>query len=130
MTCVLCQRRGKTWEGSDPRCAFESGVFDTNNWNCATMNALRDIAYREKQFGYWYRDDNLNASIGIVHARELRPGTDDDLQGYLVMTWYKDRGRTGQAWLMDDDDVPRPIAQGEAEAFLRMYSEENNGLHN
>ena len=22
MTCRLCKDRGKTWEGSDPRCAF------------------------------------------------------------------------------------------------------------
>jgi len=46
MACRLCEQRGKTWEGSDPKCAFESYGFSHDNWNCATMNRLREIAKR------------------------------------------------------------------------------------
>jgi hypothetical protein len=44
MACKLCNERGKTWNGDDPVCAFENGVFSNDNWNCATMNKLRNIS--------------------------------------------------------------------------------------
>ena len=44
--CPLCKKRGKTWEGDDPVCALKNGKFSDDNWNCATMNKLREIAIR------------------------------------------------------------------------------------
>lgn len=54
--CPRCQERGKTWHGEDPRCGFpDGGVFSPDNWNCATLNRLRELdrdgaAYTEDQW--------------------------------------------------------------------------------
>ena len=88
MKCKMCKARGKNWEGSDPKCAFESGVFSTENWNCATMNLLRDSTD-------WKRRDDMDAgSIGVIHT----------VWGYLVMLWYKDRGRTTDAYIITEGE--------------------------
>ena len=109
MPCGMCRERGKTWTGSDPRCAFENGVFNPDNWDCATMNALRE---RAEELGTDFRDDMAAASIGYV------PFESEDGAGYVVMTWYKDRGRTGQAIVMWDDEEPRPLTEEDALAAL------------
>lgn len=125
MPCKMCLERGKTWSGSDPTCAFNAGEFNTDNWNCATMNRLREIAtgylFPPPSGSFFARDDSDNASIGVL---PLGCGLDEDdwLQGYLVMTWYKDRGRTGQAWIMNDDDPPMCLTLGMAEAILTIYN--------
>ncbi len=106
MTCELCVERGKTWNGDDPTCAFENTHFSDTNWNCATVNKLRDIVYEgQKKFpvnvDYRYCEDQKYATIQI-----------DDLDGVdgalaLWMTWYKSRGRTEGAWLLFSDRPPR-----------------------
>lgn len=48
MTCKACEKRGKTWEGDDPRCAFEDREFD-DNWKCATVGLIRDICYEGQE---------------------------------------------------------------------------------
>ncbi|EMT54781.1 hypothetical protein I532_04215 [Brevibacillus borstelensis AK1] len=95
MPCKLCVERGKPWSGDDPRCAFERETFSPDNWNCATMNALRNIAEAQ---GHTHRDDMGPCSIGFV------PFEGDDA-GYIVMTWYKNRGRTGNAVVMRDSEI-------------------------
>lgn len=116
MPCKLCLERGKTWNGDDPKCAFEYDYFNTANWNCATMSRLRIIA---EQLGTIMRDDNSCACIGYVPLdADLyvpgRYGPPDMKSGYIVMTWYKERGRTGQALIMWDDEPPRPLTELEA----------------
>jgi len=120
VTCKLCTERGKTWNGDDPRCAFESGVFSTDNWRCATMSRLRGIA--EKR-GSSERDDNSCASIGYVPLdNDYVPMDAPEMDaGYIVMTWYKDRGRKGQALIMWDDEESRPLTLREAEEAIRVY---------
>lgn len=110
--CPRCQTRGKTWEGSDPRCAFPAGVFTPDNWNCATMNALRDLS---DALDRSWRDDNAAASMGYVPIGDALDGA----SGYVVMSWYKSRGRTGQAWTMWDDDTPHLTTLAEAEAAIQ-----------
>jgi len=105
MVCKLCQERGKTWEGDDPKCAFESGVFDPHNWNCATMNALREKA---EEYELMYRDDMGAGSIGVIPFKF----------GYIVVTWYKNRGRTGNALIMYTDEKERPLTEGLARLAL------------
>jgi hypothetical protein len=54
------------------------------------------------------RDDMECASIGYV------PYVDEegnDQNGYIVMTWYKDRGRTGSAFVMSDDSPIRELTE-------------------
>ena len=113
MVCRLCQERGKTWEGSDPRCAFVDGVFTTDNWNCATMNKLRDIA-RDLPL-YWRNDDF--GTFGAV------PFEGEYWQGYIAMAWYKRRGRTKQAMLMGDGDMPLPLTEEMALEAIRYWEE-------
>lgn len=92
--CKLCLERGKTWIGSDPKCAFENGVFSPDNWNCATMSKLRAIS--EKLDLTMIHND---VGFGVV------PFDGENFHGYIVMTWYKNRGKVSNAQLMNDDNV-------------------------
>lgn len=117
MPCPRCVARGKTWQGDDPVCAFgDDGIFRTDNWNCATMNALRDLA--ERGDSCWSRRDDMGAgSIGVVSVYD--GSAEEDWQGfYIVMTWYKGRGRTSRAYAMEDDHEPRPLTLAQAEMAL------------
>ncbi len=100
--CKACQDRGKNWNGSDPRCAFSDGVFNTDNWNCATMNALRDICGKN----YLCSEDQ--------YASIIYSGIDCH---FIVLTWYKHRGRTEGAYILSDHEC-RPITLEEAETAI------------
>jgi hypothetical protein len=113
--CLECQKRGKTWSGSEPRCAFIDGVFSGDNWNCATMNKLRSLSYDK---GFSDRDDGSAASIGVLHIPET-----DNAYGWLVMSWYKSRGTTGKAIIMCDDEEPEVLTIKHAESIIRSYEE-------
>jgi hypothetical protein len=106
--CPLCKQRGKRWSGSDPECAFRSGVFSGDNWNCATMSCLRDVA---EKLGLCWRNDDSAGSIGYVPAEE----------GYIVMTWYKNRGQTGNALVVCDDQEHAPLSLEVAEDTLERW---------
>jgi hypothetical protein len=118
MACRLCEERGKTWEGSDPKCAFEKGVFTTNNWNCATLNKLRSIS---RELETYQRDDMSCGSIGYVPmSNDYAPDDFDTYGGYIVMTWYKDRGRTGNALFITDEETI-PLTLKHAELAIKTY---------
>lgn len=118
--CKRCETRGQTWAGDAPTCAFDKhGNFTADNWNCATMNALREAA---RIIGTAYHDDDAAASIGTV------PFESDDYSGYIVMTWYKNRGRTGNALIMWDDHEPRTLTEADAEAALRYGAAGRAGI--
>src|ERR1017187_10290993 len=104
--CRMCQERGKTWEGGDPKCAFPEGVFALDNWNCATANALRllmgevhtgdesDSAVPEGDRFFVRRDDNCYGMLYLPEAN--RPYDEDEISNYSVMMlgcWYKLHGR-------------------------------------
>lgn len=117
MTCLLCLSRGKNWNGDDPKCAFENGVFNPDNWNCATMNELREIA---EKVGLTRRNDLDSASFGAVPFEE----------GYIVMTWYKNRGTTGNAQVMWDGEPTHPLTEKvalEAIQYRRVLDGEIQG---
>lgn len=48
-----------------------------------------------------YRNDLDSASFGAVPFEE----------GYIVMTWYKERGTTGNAQVMWDDEPTKPLTE-------------------
>ena len=101
--CRMCRRRGQTWSGDKPRCAFPNGVFVTENWNCATANALRDLC------GEWANtNDDQNAQI--------LKGVEECL--HVCLTWYKRRGRTEGAWMIHDGRTPEPLTLTEAERII------------
>jgi len=73
--CPRCQERVKDWEGDDPKCGFdENGNFLENNWNCATLNALREQTddFRD---GYFDRG-TLTYAQQILGDREPDNGFD------------------------------------------------------
>lgn len=110
--CPRCKKRGKTWPGSNPRCAFRTGKYSTDNWNCATMDGLRDLAEEERET---YQRDDMNAgSFGFVHFSG----------GYICMSWYKSRGRTARAIVMRDDIKPHVLTLKEAEQALKEAKDE------
>ena len=77
--CPRCVSRVKDWNGDDPKCGFdENGNFLERNWNCATLNDLRDIAEEKK---VWC-DDNYMAIVSRFDV------------GHGVLSWYKHRGQT------------------------------------
>ncbi len=118
--CRLCKERGKTWSGSDPVCAFPDGTFSNDNWNCATMNRLRMIA---DDINRTMRDDNSCGSIGYVSMdADYAPDDYDGYGGYIVMMWYKDRGRTGNAVFMTDDET-KPLTIQHAEIAIETYEQ-------
>lgn len=101
----MCVRCADAANLKGRRCAFTaSGRFRKNNWNCETMIALRGAAF------FRHRDDFVNGSIGVVEMPD-ETGPRDDVKGFLVLTWYKDRGGSpGATWLhwrpVDLDNMP------------------------
>ncbi len=83
MICPACKAAPKL---KGRACAFFGRRFDSEYWMCGTLGLLRDAAI------WSHRDDQHNESIAIVPMPEHQ-----DLQGYLVLTFYKDRGRVSGA---------------------------------
>jgi hypothetical protein len=101
--CKACEDRGQTWNGDSPSCAFdERGVFTSDNWNCATMNKLRALA---EDRSVWNEDQYCS----IIPFKD--EGT------YIVLSWYKHRGRTQGAWFVDEDTIA-PLVLEKAEELI------------
>lgn len=107
--CKMCQERGQTWAGAPPKCAFPEGVFVTNNWNCATMNAIRDMVERNR-FRRFHVDEER---IGLIIA----PETERLLPGFVVICWYKNRGKNPVARFMDSAECT-PLTLERAESVI------------
>jgi len=104
--CPRCQARTWPHAGDRPRCSFPDGVFDPDGWNCATMAELRTIA--EEAGPTWSCDQ---------HAATL-PWDGE----FLILGWYKNRGRTEYAGILSDSDV-RPLTLASADEFLAWDAE-------
>ena len=100
-----------TTKMSKINCAFKTGIFSSNNWNCATMNKLRNIA---KKLDLHYRNDDIG-SIGIV------PVDIDEFNGFLILIWYKDRGQTEQAILLSGEQPPAMLTIDIATKIIKYW---------
>ncbi len=121
MTCKLCEKRGQTWIGSAPACYFDS---PDRNWNCATVNAIRDIVYEGQELKdgvhYEYCDDEKFATINI---HEITDDKENHIGRCLYVAWYKQRGSTEALWILDgEDDVPRKPTEAELIAIIKQYA--------
>lgn len=122
MTCRLCEERGKTWKGSDPICYFDD--FE-GNWNCATLNAIRQVCYDVlKGVCHIFYDDEhcVLMDIGFVQCNGVWFGYG------LYVQWYKCRGRTVRLLVMSDDEPRRPT-EGELLAIIDYYGGGMNNGH-
>lgn len=106
MTCERCKKRGKTWNGGDPVCAFEGGMFSDENWNCATMNELRALV---EDRAVWNEDNNA-----AILPLKYEPY-------FLFMGWYKSRGRTDYVGVFDGSRMS-DLRLKDAEEILNQYS--------
>lgn len=118
--CAACKTRGKTWEGSDPKCAFLEGEFG-DNWNCASVNAIRDLCDRKLpsyKDGIYVRccEDQWYAIIDVSHIRL------DRFSYALWLTWYKGRGRTEEMWLLGSGIAPRKPTASELVLIAKVYA--------
>ena len=105
MTCKMCKERKQTWSGDAPSCAFETDTFESDNWNCATMNALRDMAEARSSLIVYSNDQKAI----------LLPFRYEPL--FLLLSWYKSRGRTEQAWVVGDEE-PTKLTLKEAISLI------------
>jgi hypothetical protein len=106
MACKECNKRGKTWRGDDPKCGFETDVFSPENWNCASIGLLRDLADERSV----YNEGQYCSIIPIPDTCE-----------FIVLSWYKNRGRTDYAIVMSDTG-PRPLTIDVVESILNTSS--------
>lgn len=121
MTCAACKARGQTWNGSPPVCAFDDWG---GNWNCATIGAIRDIAYEGQSpmpsgVDYQYCDDQKYATIFLDRIEDLPSGRALS----LWVSWYKSRGRTDALWLLDSDGPPRRPTEADCLAICHAYAQ-------
>lgn len=120
MKCKMCRERVKDWNGSDPVCAFD-GEF-AGNWNCATVNAIRDICYEGQPdvpgVVYQYCDDQKYATINIS---DIETPDGSGLGFALWVLWYKSRGGTDAMWLLDKYEPPRIPTEEECLLIIEHY---------
>lgn len=91
--CLLCMIASPVKARA---CAFtKRGAFRRRNYACGTMLSLRAICKLRER-------DDLNAgSIGVVAVPE--DDSADKARGWLVLSWYKERGATPGAIIVDDE---------------------------
>lgn len=105
--CRACREREWEFKGDKPKCAFLTGKFSSENWNCATMNELRDLAE-----DHGYRDRKDDCSIGVLYLFECE---------HIVMTWYKERGCTSDAMVVSDGER-RELLLKDAERCIAFFA--------
>ena len=99
------------------KCAFDKkGVFSHDNWNCRTLIALRLLA-QECEDCYYYRDDLATGTICVI---PIPYEIDPPQLGFIVLTYYKERGKTDVAIVIDDSGI-EPLRLETAEAVLDWY---------
>jgi len=81
-------RHRDTSLASPVRCAFPRGQFNKENWNCKTMNLLREAACDSEL----WNDDN-HMTLRAVSVEKTGCGF------YWVLSYYKHSGRTEGAWI-------------------------------
>jgi hypothetical protein len=115
--CAACKKRGKTWQGADPKCAFKTGIFSKNNWSCATIQAFnKHVRWPEKTHPRvkitLCKSEEHYATVNLENV-DFPPNIWEDYPVCLVVIWYKNRGRTDQMWLMFESLPPRQPAEEE-----------------
>ena len=112
MTCKYCSQDLQPNSFAQPRhCAFESGTFDGNNWACALMEKLRGYAVMND---VWVTSADETCMVLAIPLDCTTCG------GFVIMTMYKLRGRTGQAVVMCDEMAPVSLKLEQAEEILSL----------
>ena len=99
----------------EPRCAFEGEIFSPDNWACQTLSLLREASndeINEKAWGKYWRSDDIG-TISIIPV----PDEVDDYGGFIILVYYKDRGKVNNAIRITDDFV-EPLRKTLAEKMV------------
>lgn len=117
--CPSCEQRGQTWSGDAPKCGFHAdGTMTEHNWNCATLNALRDLA---EPVAIWQEDQNY-ATLPLWEVVDHTPSrVFPEWPLALWVTWYKRRGATDALYLLFDDIEPRVPTLAQCEAVIAYH---------
>lgn len=101
--CPRCIAQGQPASFASPvECGFPEGIFDSDNWMCATLGRLRGVLPEHLTL---YNEDSYAAIVAC-------PGEDE---GFLVVSWYKNRGRTSEVrWMCEEDSRPATLEEVEA----------------
>jgi hypothetical protein len=128
MSCKMCRERGQAWSGSAPKCAFTRAKFSPDNWNCATLNKIRDLIHQDDEshrpagIVVQYDEDRWYALITTGYANCGDDDIDSRVAGALYVEWYKHRGRTEQMWMMTDP--PTRPTEAQCLRILRWYQQQ------
>lgn len=97
------------------KCAFEEAKFSSENWNCATMGMLRTLG-----------DSNFYVNPPGAEVRSIdQTGSMLPFDGkFIVMGWYKSRGKVEAAVVVDEEKV-RTLTLEVAELCLDFYRKIN-----
>jgi len=109
--CSMCQERGVNWNLSNYVCAFSTNDF-TNNWNCATLDAIRKIAINVENYN--------NQKYAIINISEVT--LDDKPIGLcLYFSWYKQSGTLDSVYILDRKKSPRNPTEEELLDIIKYY---------
>lgn len=97
--------------GSPRACAFPGGVFNGDNWACVSMAPIRDAAYEVE-----VRCEDSHMSI-------LPFFDEDGCGGFIVVSYYKHRGRTSTADVYVEGEKTRPLTLADAQRFAAQRAE-------
>ena len=111
MTCKLCESRPVPKNYGSPRkCAFdEKGAFTRDNWNCETINEMR----RALLFRYTGEENGSIALFPLIDAP-------NEVNGYVVLTYDKNRGTVGGARIVCDEQDDLSLTLEIAESQLEQ----------
>ena len=118
MPCKLCRKQLKDWPYPDkPVCYFDD---PSSNWNCATVNEIREICYGGQELphgvDYQYCEDQKYATIKIDEIE-----FDDGCWLALWVSWYKNRGGTDALWMLSNDGPPKQPTEKDLLAIIAFY---------
>jgi hypothetical protein len=122
MSCPRCEEAGKPENfGQNRQCAFAEGLpstkFSGDNWNCVSMDILRKAVWER---AVW-EGDQACAVLSM-------PWSDDDEEAFgsfIILSWYKNRGRTEEAWLYEPGDKEpfAPLTLAAVDRFAEVLAE-------
>lgn len=117
--CHLCTETSKNWEGGDRKCAFLSGVFDKDNWNCETLGQLLQLSTLGDEQG---THGPMVTYSGDRRAMVIPISDESDYGDFIVLSWYKERGQIKYGAIIDTG-ATQPLTLEAAQATLRYHKE-------
>lgn len=135
MICKRCRERGRPANfGSEPKCAFRTGEFTSDNWQCATALEIRTLMGEEGPMpdGFYIRQEDQSYGALCVPPNPNDIPEGDEVGpwrcgGLIAGYWYKNRGQTEMLIRVDprnggmEEKAALRLTLVEAEAALENF---------